>query len=73
MDPLQLALHGGEDYALLFTVPPKRAPLLRAIAAKTKTRITHIGEITRSRKILLVDSDGRSSPLAPRGWNPFRE
>lgn len=73
LDPLQLALHGGEDYALLFTVPPKRAPLLRAIAAKTKTRITHIGEITRSRKILLVDSDGRSSLLAPRGWNPFRE
>jgi len=73
LDPLQLALHGGEDYALLLTVPPKRAPLLRAIAAKTKTRITHIGEITRSRKILLVDSDGRSSLLAPRGWNPFRE
>jgi thiamine-monophosphate kinase len=70
-DPLQLALHGGEDYALLFTVPPKRAPLLRAIAAKTKTRITQIGEITRSRKILLIDSSGRASSLESRGWDPF--
>jgi len=70
-DPLQLALHGGEDYALLFTVPPKRVPLLRSIAAKTKTRITYIGEITRSRKILLIDSSGRSTPLEPHGWNPF--
>lgn len=72
LDPLQLALHGGEDYSLLFTAPPKHAPLLRAIAAKTKTRITHIGEITRSRKILLVDSNGHESPLEPRGWDPFR-
>ena len=72
IDPLQLALQGGEDYALLFTVPPKHAPLLRTIAAKTKTRITHIGEITRSRKILLIDRSGRASPLEPRGWNPFR-
>ena len=72
LNSLQLALHGGEDYALLFTIPPNRAPLLRSIAAKTKTRVTHIGEITRSRKILLIDSSGRASTLDPRGWNPFR-
>ena len=73
LDPVELALQGGEDYALLFTVPPNRAHLLRAIAAKAKTRITHIGEITRSRKILLIDSTGRASLLEPRGWNPFHE
>jgi thiamine-monophosphate kinase len=71
LDPLRLALHGGEDYGLLFTIPPKSAPLLRSIAAK-RTRVTHIGEITRTRKILLVHPNGRESPLPSKGWDPFR-
>lgn len=71
LDPLRLALHGGEDYGLLFTIPPKSAPLLRSIAGK-RTRVTHIGEITRARKILLVHLNGRESPLPSKGWDPFR-
>ncbi len=70
IDPLALALHGGDDYGLLFTVPPKSAQHLRRLTHRAQ--ITHIGEITRTRKIALIHRDGRASPLAAKGWNPFR-
>lgn len=66
---LDLALHGGEDYELLFTARPgKRVPRLLG-----GVQITHIGEITRSRKILITESDGSQRRLAPKGWEHFRE
>jgi thiamine-monophosphate kinase len=70
IDPLALALHGGDDYGLLFTAPPKSAQRLHRVTRHAQ--ITHIGEITRQRKIELIHSDGRVSPLAAKGWNPFR-
>jgi thiamine-monophosphate kinase len=70
LNPLDLALYGGEDYELLFTMPKKLAARmprkLRGIP------ITVIGEITRSKKVLVVDANGQSKPLQPRGWDPFR-
>jgi len=64
---LQLALHGGEDYELLFTAPrSKRIPSRIA-----EVPITRIGQITRSKKIVLVDR-GKVSKLEARGWEHFR-
>ena len=70
VDPLQLALHGGDDYGLLFTVPPESVPLLRAISRRVP--ITQIGQITRSRKIVLIRPNNRVSPLSAKGWDPFK-
>jgi thiamine-monophosphate kinase len=65
---LQLALHGGEDYELLFTARPgKRVP-----TRLTGISITLIGKITRSRKIFLLNEDGRRDKLEPLGWEHFR-
>ena len=66
-DGLQFALHGGEDYELLFTAPPNRR-IPRQIAG---TRITRIGEITRGRQIKLQTPDGKSHPLQSGGWQHF--
>jgi thiamine-monophosphate kinase len=71
LDPLQMALHGGEDYELLFTVPPKHAKRLRQ--APDFAEITAIGEIERRRGIRLVGIDGREKRLVPGGWDPFRK
>jgi thiamine-monophosphate kinase len=66
-DELQFALHGGEDYELLFTAPPhKKIP--REVVA---TAITRIGEITRVRQIKLRAPNGKSHPLKPGGWQHF--
>jgi len=70
-DPLHLALHGGDDYELLFTVPPRKAKLLPN--SFRGVRLTVIGRITRKRELLLLDENGRVSQFTPRGWDPFRK
>jgi thiamine-monophosphate kinase len=70
VDPLQMALHCGDDYELLFTVPNNKAKgLPRSVGG---VAITRIGEITRARDVLVADGDGRSRVLNPGGWDPFR-
>jgi thiamine-monophosphate kinase len=68
--PLELALHGGDDYELLFTVP--RGKLKRIPQSQNGTSLTAIGEITKERTLLVVDSAGREAPLPNLGWDPFR-
>lgn len=67
---LQQALHGGEDYELLFTAPPS-ARVPRRIAG---VPVTPIGRILRARAgsppVMLLTANG-SQPLAPRGWQHF--
>lgn len=73
---LELALHGGEDYQLLFTVPSvyeRRVPkLFRG------TQITKIGEILKAKSgrasgfIELVDAAGKKTALTSQGWDSFR-
>ncbi len=66
---LDLALHGGEDYELLFTV---RADKLRKIPARFHDcSLHHIGEIQRSKKLQLVLPNGQRVPLEPRGYDHF--
>jgi thiamine-monophosphate kinase len=71
LDPLNLALNGGDDYELLFTVPKKLSDRMPRNVARIP--VTVIGEITREKKVMLLESDGRSTPLEPGGWDPFRK
>jgi len=66
---LQLALHGGEDYELLFTAPrSKRIP-----ARIAGVPITLIGYVTRLQRIFLMDETGAGGELKPQGWEHFRK
>jgi len=70
VDPLQMAVHGGDDYELLFTVPKSKAKRLpRSVGG---VAITPIGEITQAREVVVADGNGRRRVLKPRGWDPFR-
>ena len=64
---LRYAIHGGEDYELLFTAPKSRRvpPRIAGIP------ITQIGKITPGPKIFLM-KDGQRRELQPRGWEHFR-
>jgi thiamine-monophosphate kinase len=66
---LDLALHGGEDYELLFTASP-RTRIPKVIA---NISVSRIGEIIRGNRVYLADRHGRRRPLAPRGWEHFRQ
>ncbi len=69
-DAVDLALHGGDDYELLFAVSPRKARSLprsfQGIA------LTQIGELTRGRSIRLNLQNERDVPLSEGGWDPFR-
>ncbi len=66
---LQFALHGGEDYELLFTVPArKRVPSRIAGVA-----VRPIGVVTRGRKIFLRDKEGMRQELLAQGWEHFKK
>jgi thiamine-monophosphate kinase len=69
-DPLAFALHGGDDYELLFTVPRRLAKKIPA--QHLGVRLTPIGEIIQGRKVRLVNKDGRAAALDPLGWDHFR-
>jgi len=64
---LQIALHGGEDYELLFAAPPA-ARVPRTLA---EVRVTRIGSLVRGSSISLLDPDARRWPLQPGGWEHF--
>ena len=66
---LDLALHGGEDYELLFTAAQKKG-IPRHIAG---VAITQIGRITRTRGIFVRNSKGVGYELHTRGWEHFRK
>ena len=71
---LELALHSGEDYELLFTVPPGvSARRIRSLPGGSGIPVTEIGRIvTREEGYSLVDSRGVKRPLTPAGWDHFR-
>jgi thiamine-monophosphate kinase len=70
-EPLDLALNGGDDYELLFTVRPAKARQLPRVFGGIA--LTSIGKITRGRSLTLLASDGRKKPLRAGGWDPFRK
>ncbi|MFH0758283.1 MAG: thiamine-phosphate kinase [Bacteroidota bacterium] len=67
LEPLVAALHGGEDYELLFTVPLSDYDKVSAIPG-----VSVIGNITdQSGKALLVGNNGNAIPLQAQGWNAY--
>ncbi len=69
-DPFHAALHGGDDYELLFTVPRRKETLLRNAPGYSLLR--RIGGITRAKEIVVTRHDGHVTRLEPKGWDSFR-
>jgi len=67
---LEQALHGGEDYELLFTSPPA-ARMPRTIAGVTVTRIGRVLKARAGRPTMTLISRQGAQPLEPRGWEHF--
>ena len=69
-DSLSLALHGGEDFQLIFTVRPAALPRLEPL--RKKFRLTDIGRIVAEKGIWTVDARGRRKVLEIKGYEHFR-
>lgn len=69
LDPLQLALHGGEDYELLFTVTPENAARLpRRVDG---VEIKRIGQVMSANHGVKISEGSRTWDLKPGGWKHF--
>jgi thiamine-monophosphate kinase len=64
---LDLALHGGDDYELLFTSDASVPPVVVGV------RVTRIGRVTRSSGMRLIGLDGKPRVLRAGGWEHFAE
>ncbi len=69
-DPMEFALHGGEEYQLLLTMKPEKWEESLEVLRKAGAELTEIGKCTSlTRSVILVDSLGKKLPLQPKGWN----
>ena len=69
-DPLALALNGGEDFELLFTVRPANVPRVRRLARRFD--LSEIGRVKSGRRILAIDASGKKTTLVAKGYEHFR-
>jgi thiamine-monophosphate kinase len=70
LDPLLLALHGGEDFELLFTVRPQ--DLARLPKRVDGVTATHVGEITNDQSRVRISEGDHVWDLEPGGFEHFK-
>lgn len=71
VDPLDLALSGGEDYELLATIDLTHVGRAREeLDERFGVTLTEVGVIIED-GLVAVDAEGRESPLEPKGWDHF--
>lgn len=63
----QHALHGGDDYELLFTAPPHRQAKIQALCPTARM----IGQIHAGNGMLLADRFGNAAPVPAKGHDHF--
>ncbi|HEX7723269.1 MAG TPA: thiamine-monophosphate kinase [Pyrinomonadaceae bacterium] len=70
LDALALALHGGEDLELLFTVTPENVS--RLPKRVDGVSISHIGEVTADAGVINIAEKNRIWKLEPQGFEHFK-
>jgi thiamine-monophosphate kinase len=68
-DVMEMCLHGGEDYSLLFTVPQDKKPQVDSL--RKEHRLTEIGKITEGKDLYLVKTDGSKEKFDIKGYQHF--
>lgn len=72
-DPLDLALHGGEDFELCLTAPPGRIAELQAdFERQFNCPLVRVGTIQSGTGVMLSRTDGSQVPLSVKGYDHFR-
>ncbi len=72
VDPLALALGGGEDYELLATIGPDDVEAARReLDERFGVRLTSVGTIVEGSGLVGLEADGVEAPLEALGWDHF--
>lgn len=67
----QLALGGGDDYELCFTVPPAREKDVADVLARVDGSATCIGRIVAGSGVRVLDAGGNPVAIMHPGWQHF--
>ncbi len=70
IDPAALALYGGEEYELVFTVKPDMVEDARKALRGAGVDLFELGVVTKDRKIVYVE-EGVEKPISKGGWEHF--
>ncbi|MFI5181192.1 MAG: thiamine-phosphate kinase [Thermoanaerobaculia bacterium] len=71
LDPLRLALFGGEDYGLLFTVPKRKRALADRLAARFPIRPIGVMDGRGEPGTVRLRASSGERPLPDAGWDHF--
>ena len=66
LEPTTIALSGGEDYQLLFTVGQENLEKIQ-----NNLNLSVIGQITSSKEMILIEKSGRNIMIESLGWKSF--
>ena len=66
LEPTTIALSGGEDYQLLFTVGQENLDKIQ-----NNLNLSVIGHITSSKEMILLEKSGRNIMIESLGWKSF--
>ena len=65
-----LIFHGGEEYEIIFTVPPKHKKIIQKNAKMLKVPLIEIGYVTKGKNVFIIEN-GRQIQLKDLGWKHF--
>lgn len=70
-DTIVFAASAGDDYEIVFTVPPERCRAMVRIGEAQGVAISHIGRVVRGSGVALLDGSGGEIPVVRRGFTHF--
>ena len=71
LDPVELALYGGEEYEILVTIQPKLWQEAKEAVEKVGGSLIKMGRVTQEKRLLLK-TDGETVAIEARGWEHFK-
>ncbi len=72
LNPVELALYGGEEYELLVTIKPELWQAAKKAVETAGGTLVRIGVATEGRTLLL-ESLGKTISIEARGWEHFKQ
>jgi thiamine-monophosphate kinase len=66
-----MVLTKGDDYELCFTVSSEHVSAVKVLAQKHSLKVTCIGEITASDKLIFIDENNESVSFLNTGFKHF--
>ncbi len=72
LNPIDLALYGGEEFELVVTIPPEKWEKARTLVQEVGGSLVRIGTIHEEHEKVL-QLNGRNIPIEPKGYEHFSE